>query len=181
MREKARARFYFFAHVICFFFSFLPRERAREKSKEKKKKKKKKSFLLMMRFYVFMYLSFMLCLSYYSEIEVYRYACVFMCVMMCVERHVRIAICLVTDSRCRGGIVNIRSVFSCARIVQRHCPTALWQFRARTSNIPSDHTWLHTYTPNYRIYHIYAQKGIRVHEDDLWKLPTRQYSNSKAL
>ena len=53
-RESARV-FSFFAHVICFFFSFFTaRERAREKSKKKKRKeKKKKSFLLMMRFYVY--------------------------------------------------------------------------------------------------------------------------------
>ena len=110
-----------------------------------------------------MYLSFMLCLSYYSEIEVYLYACVFMCVMMCVERHVRIAICLVTDSRCRGGIVHIRRGCSCARIVQRHCPTALWRFRARTSNSPSDHTWLHDNTHHEHIeIRIYAQQDILV-------------------
>jgi len=35
MREKARARFYFFAHVICFFFRFYrERESTREEQKE---------------------------------------------------------------------------------------------------------------------------------------------------
>ena len=67
--------------------------------------------------------------------------CVFMILilMMCITLRARIASRLVTGSRYRGGIVNIRVVCCCARIVQRQSSTELWRFRVKTSNSPGDH------------------------------------------
>ena len=59
----------------------------------------------------------------------------------CITFHLRTANRLVTDSRCRGGIVNILGGSSRALFVQRKNPTALWRFRVRTSNSQSDHSW----------------------------------------
>ena len=42
------------------------------------------------------------------------------------------------DSYCRGGIVHIRGGRSRARLIRPKSPTALWRFRASTSNSPSD-------------------------------------------
>ena len=44
---------------------------------------------------------------------------------------------LVKGSRCRGGIVNTRGC-SCVPRIRSENPTALWRFRASTSNSPSD-------------------------------------------
>ena len=54
---------------------------------------------------------------------------------------------LVMDSCCRGGIVNIRVGCSRALVVRRHSPTALWRFRASTSNSLSGRSRPHTHTP----------------------------------
>ena len=53
----------------------------------------------------------------------------------------RIANHMVMDSRCRGGIVHIRGGCSRVRLVRRESSTALWRFRASTSNSPSGRTW----------------------------------------
>ena len=99
----------------------------------------------------------------------------------CITFHLRIANRLVTDSRCRGDIVNILGGCSRARILRPTCPTTLWRFHASTSNSPSGHWRPHKYTHVRYIYHIYAQQGIRVCEDDRVQLPLRQFRNPKAL
>ena len=101
-------------------------------------------------------------------------------VMTCVTRRVRIANQMGEGSRCRGGIVNIRSVCSCARSVPPKSPKAIWRFRASTSNSLSGRSLPHNYTHLRYIYN-YAQKDIRVCEDDHLKPPNRQYLNPKAL
>ena len=70
------------------------------------------------------------------------------------------------DSRCRGGIVHTRFGCSRALLVRPLRPTALWRFRASTSNSPSSRTWPHTNTHLRYIHHTYAQQGIRVCGDD---------------
>ena len=84
----------------------------------------------------------------------------------CISLHVRIANQLVMGSCCRGGIVNTRFVCSRALLVRPYSPTALWRFRASTSNSLSGRSRLPTYTHLRRIDHTYAQQGIRVREDD---------------
>ena len=72
----------------------------------------------------------------------------FVCVFTtCVTLHLRIANQVGEDSRCRGGIVHTRGGCSRALFVRQSSPTALWRFRASTSNSPSGRTWLHTHTP----------------------------------
>ena len=83
-----------------------------------------------------------------------------------VTLRVRIANWTGEDSRCRGGIVHIPFGFYCARRIRSNRPTALWRFRASTSNSPSGRTWPPTDTPVRYIYHTYAQQDIRVCGDD---------------
>ena len=87
-------------------------------------------------------------------------------ITMCAVLHARIANRMVMDSCCRGGIVNIRGGFSCARGIRPESPKALWRFRASTSNSPSGRSWQHTDTPIPQIDQTYAQQDIRVCEDD---------------
>ena len=63
-----------------------------------------------------------------------------------VKCHVRIANRLGEDSYCRGGIVNTRFGISLALLVRRNRSTALWRFRASTSNSLSGRTWPQTDT-----------------------------------
>ena len=92
-----------------------------------------------------------------------------------VVLHVRIANQVVMDSRCREGIVNIPGGCSRALVVQRRRPTALWPFRVKTSDSPSDLSRLHRHNKRaIRVCHIYAQQGIRVYGDDRCQLLMRQ-------
>ena len=99
----------------------------------------------------------------------------------CVALHVRIANRLVTDSCCRGGIVDTRGGCSRALFVPPKSPTALWRFRASTSNSPSGLSRLHTNTHMRQIYHTYAQQGIRVCGVDPFQPPKWQSKNPKAI
>ena len=99
----------------------------------------------------------------------------------CVKFHLRIANRVVIDSCCRGGIVHIRGGCSRALLVRRDSPTALWRFRASTSNSLSGRDMPHTHTHMRQIYHTYAQQDIRVCGDDHFQPPMRQYPNPKAL
>ena len=63
-----------------------------------------------------------------------------------VTRRFRIANHMVMDSCCRGGIVDTRGGCSCVRSIRSNRPTALWRFRASTSNSPSG--WLQPHTPH---------------------------------
>jgi hypothetical protein len=84
----------------------------------------------------------------------------------CITLHVRIANQVVMGSCCRGGIVHTRCVCSCELLERTNSPTALWRFRASTSNSPSGRSWLHFDTHIRYIDPIYAQQDIRVCEDD---------------
>ena len=88
----------------------------------------------------------------------------------CVALHVRIANRLVTDSRCRGGIVNTRFGCTCGctceRIVRPKSPKALWRFRVSTANSLSGRSRPHINTHTRHIYQTYAQQDIRVCGDD---------------
>ena len=55
--------------------------------------------------------------------------------------HIRIANQVGEDSYCRGGIVHIRGVCSCERLVQPESSTALWRFRVSTSNSLGGLSW----------------------------------------
>ena len=99
----------------------------------------------------------------------------------CVALHVRIANRLVTDSRCRGGIVNTRGGCSRARSVRPESSKALWRFRVSTSNSLSGRDMPLANTPMLQIYHTYAQQDIRECGDDHLQPPKRQYPNPKAL
>jgi len=122
--------------------------------------------------------SFSLSLSNSVRTRSFVCFCVF---MNCVTRRLRIANHMVMDSCCRGDIVNIRVDFSRARSARRQSSTALWRFRASTSNSPSGRTWPHTNTHVRYIHHTYAQQDIRVCGDDQFQPPKRQLANSKAL
>ena len=98
-----------------------------------------------------------------------------------VTRRFRIANHMVMDSCCRGGIVHIRFGCSRALFVPPKSPTALWRFRASTSNSLSGRTWLHARTQTRYIYQTYAQQDIRVCGDDHLQPPKRQFLNPKAL
>ena len=98
-----------------------------------------------------------------------------------VTRRFRIANHMVMDSCCRGGIVDTRGGCSRALFVRRQSSKALWRFRASTSNSLSGRTRLHSNTPIRYIDQTYAQKGIRVCEDDPFEPPMRQSKNPKAL
>ena len=54
---------------------------------------------------------------------------------------IRIANCVGKDSCCRGGIVHIRGVCSCERLVRPESSTALWRFRVSTSNSLGGLSW----------------------------------------
>ena len=74
--------------------------------------------------------------------------CLPLCVsvfMRCVTLRVLIANRMVTDSSCRGGIVNIRDVCSCALSKAPQSSKALWRFRVSTSNSPSGQTRLQVF------------------------------------
>jgi len=97
------------------------------------------------------------------------YVCMCVCCvdfMECVTLHVRIANWVGEDSRCRGGIVNIRFGFSCALLERPEDSKALWRFRVSTSNSPSGRTRPQTNTQFRHIYYTYARQDIRVYEDD---------------
>ena len=64
-----------------------------------------------------------------------------------VTLRVRIANWTGEDSRCRGGIAHSRGGCACALFVPPESSTALWRFRASTSNSPSDLPRPHTHTP----------------------------------
>jgi hypothetical protein len=64
----------------------------------------------------------------------------------CITLHVRIANQMVMGSCCRGGIVHIRFGCSCERGIRSNSPTALWRFRASTSNSLSGRFRLHMHT-----------------------------------
>ena len=99
----------------------------------------------------------------------------------CVTLHVRIANPMVMGSCCRGGIVNTRFGNSRAPSVRPESPTALWRFRASTSNSPSGLSWPPADTTIRHIHHTYAQQDIRVYEDDHFQPPIRQFQHPKAL
>ena len=101
--------------------------------------------------------------------------------LACVVLRLRIANQMVMDSRCREGIVHSRGGCSRARSVWRPRPTALWRFRASTSNSLSDRFGPHTDTHSRHIHHTHAQQGIRVCGGDHFEPPNRQYSNPKEL
>jgi hypothetical protein len=100
---------------------------------------------------------------------------------MCVTFHLRETSLLGEDSRCRGGIVNIRVGCSRALLVRPQSSKALWRFRASTSNSPSGRSRPLSNTRVYYIDQIYAQQDIRVYEDDHFQPHKRQYQNPKAL
>ena len=77
--------------------------------------------------------------------------------------------------------MHIRGGCSCAQNIRRPRPTAIWRFRASTSNNPSGRAWLHFDTPMRHIYHTFAQQDIRVCGDDHFEPQKRQYQNSKAI
>ena len=99
----------------------------------------------------------------------------------CVALHVRIANQTVTDSYCRGGIVNTRFGRSCALFVRPQSPKALWRFRVSTANSLSGRSRLPFDTHIRYIYQIYARQDIRVCGDDFFELQNRQYPRPKAL
>ena len=104
----------------------------------------------------------------------FRNAIVIMKLVARATFHLRIANRVGEDSCCRGGIVNTPCGCSRAQIERPKSPTALWRFRASTSNSPSGRTWPHTNTHFRYIYYIYAQQDIQVYEDDHFQPPIRQ-------
>jgi len=118
------------------------------------------------------YLSLSLSLSLCVSEHVFR---------TCVTFHLRIANQVGEDSYCRGGIVNTRCGYSCERSVRRHCPKALWRFRASASNSLSGRFRPPTYTLVRHIDQTHAHQDIRVCGDDHCEPHKRQYSNPKAL
>ncbi len=122
--------------------------------------------------FVFLFLSFFLSFSLFVCV------CVF---MRRVKFLLRETNRLGEDSRCRGGIVNTRGGCARERIERPESSTALWRFRASTSNSPSGRTGPPTDTQFRDIYRTYAQQGIRVCGDDHCEPPNRQFSNPKAL
>ena len=77
----------------------------------------------------------------------------FILILPRVTLHPRTANQVGEDSRCRGGIVNIRVGFSRALFVRRESSTALWRFRASISNSLSGLMWPHTHTAFRYSYH----------------------------
>jgi len=92
-----------------------------------------------------------------------------------------IANLLVKDSRCRGGIVNIRSGCSRAPFARLRNSTALRRPRVSTSNSLSDLSQPHPYTHVRENDRIYAQRDIRGYGDDHLKPRHRQCPNPTAL
>ena len=84
---------------------------------------------------------------------------------MCIVLHLCKTNQMVMDS-CRGGIVRSRFGFSRALLVRPQSPTALWRFRANTSNSRSGLSWPHPRTHLCYIYQTYAQQDTQVCEDD---------------
>ena len=111
----------------------------------------------------------------------FRNAIVIMKLVARATFHLRIANRVGEDSCCRGGIVNTRCGCSRALFVRPNSPTALWRFRASTSNSLSGRSWPHTNTHFRHIYHTYAQQDIRVCGDDHFSRPSGSYPNPKAL
>ena len=85
------------------------------------------------------------------------------------------------DNYCRGGIVNTRGSRSRRLFVRTRSPTALWRFRASTSNSVRGLMWPHTHTPFRQIDRTYAQQDIRVCGGDHFEPPEWQFSNPKSL
>ena len=85
---------------------------------------------------------------------------------MCIVLHLCKTNQMVMDSCCRGGIVRSRFGFSRALLVRPQSPTALWRFRANTSNSRSGLSRLHFDTHIRYIDHTYAQQDTQVWEDD---------------
>jgi hypothetical protein len=83
-------------------------------------------------------------------------------ILVRITVRVRIANQVGEGSRCRGGIVHIRDVRSCALSKPPVRSKALWRFRVSTSNSPSGRSWQHTNTPIRQIDHTFAQQDIRV-------------------
>ena len=102
-------------------------------------------------------------------------------ILVRVTLRVRIANPMVKGSCYRGGIVHIRFGYSCALLVRRPRPKALWRFRVSTSNSPSGRTWPPTDTHLRYIHNTYAQQDIRVYEDDHFQPRKWQFLNPKAL
>ena len=116
-----------------------------------------------------------------SDVTSFILMMMMMMIRTCAILHIRIDNHLVMDSCCRGGIVHTRCGCSCALLVRPYSPTALWRFRASTSNSPIDLFQPHTHTHIRCNHHTYAQQGIRVYEDDHFQPPMRQLANPKAL
>ena len=72
-----------------------------------------------------------------SDVTSFILMMMMMMIRTCAILHIRIANHLVMDSCCRGGIVRIRGNRCSARLIRRTRSTALWRFRASTSNSPS--------------------------------------------
>ena len=94
------------------------------------------------------------CLSLFLSLSLS--SCVF---MRCVKFRLRIANCVEEGSYCRGGIVHIRGGRSRALFVWPQSASALWRFRASTSNSPSGRSWPHPHTHTGIDYN-YSQKDI---------------------
>ena len=106
------------------------------------------------------------------------------CVCFCVffrRLRANLANWMGEDSYCRGSIVHTRFGCSRALFVPPKSPTALWRFRASTSNSLSGRSRLHARTHMPYIYDTYAQQDIRECGDDHLQPPKRQYPNTKAL
>ena len=86
--------------------------------------------------------------------------------LSCKALRVRIANLLVKDSRCRGGIVNIRSGCTRAPFARLRNSTALRRPRVSTSNSLSDLSRPHPYSNIHHIDRIHAQRDIRGYGDD---------------
>jgi hypothetical protein len=104
----------------------------------------------------------------------FRNAIVIMKLVARATFHLRIANRVGEDSCCRGGIVNTRCGCSRAQIERPNSSTALWRFRASTSNILIDRYMPPTYTHARYIHHTYAQQDIQVYEDDHFQPPIQQ-------
>ena len=108
----------------------------KEFSREKEKKKNTKHLKFLLR----------VCVCVCVCVRVYLLQAVLCFTTVGARFHVRIANRVVTGTLCRGGIVNILGGCSRALFVQRNYSTALWRFRARTSNSASGHWRPHSHT-----------------------------------
>ena len=118
--------------------------------------------------------SFSLSLSLSHSVITLSFILILILIPRCVTLHLRKTSLLVEDSYCRGGIVNIR--FGCSRALfeRPQSPTALWRFRASTSNSLIGRSWPHFHTHLRQIDHTYARQDIRVCEDDHVEPPNWQ-------